>query len=211
MRKRGSWVFAHWQVMTWAGHENWPDLRSRISKIQDILYKLYELLASSCSKSLKTWVQNCGSGRMPNLLNCVLRWRHITWPGGLTWYDLGSKFSHKMRKGWMNSYAKYGGASRRRYYAICEKPMGAHMCPPAVRGLMFDTKLGSRLKSGQVQVTKCHHTQNTSEEWHIFYGLFTRRVLGLLLNQGAERKIQTENQHKEWKIWSIFLYNQVLV
>ena len=30
------------------------------------------------------------------------------------------------------------------------------------------------------------------------------RVLGLLLNQGAEWKIQTENQHEEWKIWSIF-------
>ena len=35
-----------------------------------------------------------------------------------------------MRKGWMNSYAKFGGAARRRFSAICEKPMGAHMCPP---------------------------------------------------------------------------------
>ena len=33
----------------------------------------------------------------------------------------------------MNRYAKFGGASRR-YFSICEKPMGGHICaPPAVR------------------------------------------------------------------------------
>ena len=41
-----------------------------------------------------------------------------------------------MRKGWINSYAKFGGAARHHFPVICEKPMGgAHMCPPAVRGL----------------------------------------------------------------------------
>ena len=30
----------------------------------------------------------------------------------------------------MNSYAKFGVAARRHFSAICEKPMGAHMCPP---------------------------------------------------------------------------------
>ena len=39
----------------------------------------------------------------------------------------------------MNSYAKFGGAARRHFSAICEKPMGGggHICapPPAVRGL----------------------------------------------------------------------------
>ena len=69
---------------------------------------------------------------MSKLLNCVLRWRHLTWPGDLTWYDLGPKFLHKMRKGWMNSYANFRGAARRHFSAICEKPMGgeAHMCAP---------------------------------------------------------------------------------
>ena len=40
----------------------------------------------------------------------------------------------------MNSYAKFGGAARRTFPAICENPMGAHMCPPppAVRGLKID-------------------------------------------------------------------------
>ena len=37
----------------------------------------------------------------------------------------------------MNSYAKFGGAARRRFSrAICEKPMGGtYVPPPAVRGL----------------------------------------------------------------------------
>ena len=39
-----------------------------------------------------------------------------------------------MRKGWMNSYAKFGGAARRHFSAICEKPMGGgHICAPPGR------------------------------------------------------------------------------
>ena len=30
----------------------------------------------------------------------------------------------------MNSYAKFGGAARRHFSAICEKPMGGHICAP---------------------------------------------------------------------------------
>ena len=37
-----------------------------------------------------------------------------------------------MRKKWMNSYAKFGGATRRHVSAICEKPMGGgtYVSPP---------------------------------------------------------------------------------
>ena len=35
-----------------------------------------------------------------------------------------------MRKGCMNSYAKFGGAARRHFSAICEKPMGGTYVPP---------------------------------------------------------------------------------
>ena len=36
-----------------------------------------------------------------------------------------------MRKGWMNGYAKFGGAARRAFSAICEKPMeGGTYVPP---------------------------------------------------------------------------------
>ena len=39
----------------------------------------------------------------------------------------------------MNSYAKFGGAARRHFSAICEKPMGGtYVPPPAVRGLKLD-------------------------------------------------------------------------
>ena len=33
----------------------------------------------------------------------------------------------------MNSYAKFGGAARRHFSAICEKPMGAHVPPGRAR------------------------------------------------------------------------------
>ena len=42
-----------------------------------------------------------------------------------------------MRKGCMNSYAKFGGAARRHFFAICEKPMGGgtHVPPGRARVL----------------------------------------------------------------------------
>ena len=122
--------------LTWAGHE--IDLTSGHEyKIQDIQvgsnYWPHKLL-----KVWKHWVNNCGRGRVSKLLNCVLKLRHLTWPGDLTWYDLGSTFLHKNRNGWMNSYGKVGGSARRHFPAICEKPMGAHMyVPPGVRGLKY--------------------------------------------------------------------------
>ena len=40
---------------------------------------------------------------------------------------------------WLNSYGKFGGATRRRFFAICEKPYGGGVeinpPPPPVRGL----------------------------------------------------------------------------
>ena len=41
----------------------------------------------------------------------------------------------------MNSYAKFGGAARRHFSAICEKPMGGtYVTPPAVRGLKAEQR-----------------------------------------------------------------------
>ena len=37
---------------------------------------------------------------------------------------------------WLNSYGKFGGAARRRFFTICEEPEGADNRPPAVRGLI---------------------------------------------------------------------------
>ena len=114
---------------------NWPGLRSRIYLKNPRYTSCSNYWPHQLIKVWKHWVQNCGCDRVSKLLNCVLRWRHLTWPGNLTIYDLGSKFLHKMRKGRMNRYAKFGGAARRHFSGICETPMGVHMCPPAVCGL----------------------------------------------------------------------------
>ena len=86
------------------------------------------------------WVSNCsihwcGPGALAKLRNHTLRSLHLNCSGDLTLGDLGSKFSNNVRKCWGNSYTKFGAAARRRFSAIAEKPQGAHMCPPAVRGL----------------------------------------------------------------------------
>ena len=45
-----------------------------------------------------------------------------------------------MCKGLMNSYAKFCGAARRHFPAICEKSLGGtYVPPPAVRGLYNET------------------------------------------------------------------------
>ena len=120
--------------LTWAGHE--IDLTSGQEYKKSKIYNLLELLTSSTFKSLKTLVHNCGCGRVSKLLNFVLRWRHLTWPGDLTWYHLVPKFSHKMHKGWMNSYAKCGGAARRHFLLSAKNRWGGQCAPPAVRGLL---------------------------------------------------------------------------
>ena len=46
---------------------------------------------------------------------------------------------------WLNSYGKFGGATRRRFFAICENPEGRITAPSAVRGLRaLHTKAKSR-------------------------------------------------------------------
>ena len=53
---------------------------------------------------------------------------------------------------WLNSYGKFGGATRRRFFAICEKPQGGMKStpPPPVRGLRSiatsRSKVGSKVK-----------------------------------------------------------------
>ena len=49
---------------------------------------------------------------------------NLTWPGDLIFGDLGFKFSHKVSKSIVSRYWKNGGAARRRFPAIREKPEG---------------------------------------------------------------------------------------
>ena len=37
---------------------------------------------------------------------------------------MGSSFFGNVSNCWLNSYGKFGGATRRRFFAICEKPEG---------------------------------------------------------------------------------------
>ena len=56
----------------------------------------------------------------------------LTWPGDLTFGDLGLKFSHKVWNSIVSRYWKNGGAARRRFSAIREKPEGrAFFAPPS--------------------------------------------------------------------------------
>ena len=59
------------------------------------------------------------------------------WPGGVTFGVIGSSFFGNVSNCWLNSYGKFGGATRCRFFVICEKPEGVVDIrpPPAVRGL----------------------------------------------------------------------------
>ena len=55
----------------------------------------------------------------------------LTWPGDLTFGDLGLKFLHKVSNSILSRYWKNGGDARRRFIAISEKPEGrAFFAPP---------------------------------------------------------------------------------
>ena len=58
----------------------------------------------------------------------------VTWPLGSS----GRRFFRNVSNCWLNSYGKFGGATRRRFFAICEKPQGGVEInpPPPVRGIM---------------------------------------------------------------------------
>ena len=64
----------------------------------------------------------------------------LTWPGDLTFSDLGLKFLHKVSNSIVSRYWKNGGAARRRFSAIREKPEGWAFFapPPPVRVLKND-------------------------------------------------------------------------
>ena len=65
----------------------------------------------------------------------------------------------------MNSYAKFGGAARRRFSAICEKPMGTHIYVPPGRARV---KENFRIKDRSYHFStniglKCMHAGNEHE------------------------------------------------
>ena len=79
------------------------------------------------SKSSDHW---CAFGTMSNFEKRNLRSGHLMWPGGVTFGVIGSSFFENVSNCWLNSYGKFGGATRRRFFAICEKPEGGRIIAP---------------------------------------------------------------------------------
>ena len=78
----------------------------------------------------------CAFGTMSNFEKRNLTSGHLMWPGGVTFDVIGSSFLENVSNCWLNSYGKFGGTTRRRFFSICEKLReGADNRPPAVRGL----------------------------------------------------------------------------
>ena len=81
------------------------------------------------SKSSDHW---CALGTMSNFEKRNLRSGHLIRPGHVTFGVSGSSFFGNVPNCWLNSYGKFGGAMRRRFFTICEKPYGeVEINPPA--------------------------------------------------------------------------------
>ena len=125
--------FSHCLIMRRS--QNWPDLRSLRSKIRDIRFvgndgfmiswNLYMDRSRTVSTVASQIFQEIGSL-------------------DLTWDDPGTKFSEKVRNWWLISNAKNGGASRRRFFAILEKPQVGEFkhLPPSRARVNIASKVG---------------------------------------------------------------------
>ena len=93
-------------------------------KIRDIQI-VYRYLCPYCtlrvSKSLVLW---CVFDRLSNFEKCNLRSGHLMWPGGVTFGVIWSSFFGNVPNCRLNSYGKFGSATRRRFFVICEKKTG---------------------------------------------------------------------------------------
>ena len=109
----------------------WP----KVTDIKNPKYTNCRHLCPYCtlrvSKSSDHW---CAFGTMSNFEKRNLRSGHLMWPGGVTFGVIGSSFFRNVSNCWLNSYGKFGGATRRRFFAICEKPeRGGGWYPPPPR------------------------------------------------------------------------------
>ena len=81
--------------------------------------------AMRVSKSSDHW---CAFGKMSNFEKRSLRSGHLMRPGHVTFGVI--VFFGNVSNCWLNSYGKFGGATRRRFFAICEKPYGGLKSTP---------------------------------------------------------------------------------
>ena len=114
---------------TYLRSSDWPDLRSPKSKNRDI-----QLLDTTILMKVRTFkVVQEKTVDLVRLLNFLVRWGHVTWPGDLTFCDLGKKTFTKvvqLLSGQVGEKPR-GGASKR---------------PPPC---------AARVKSGNMRVALC--------------------------------------------------------
>ena len=122
---------------------NWPDLRSQISKIRNIQIVDTYVLTIHCEFQ-RVRITGVRLARCQTLKKRNLRSGHLMWAGGVTFGVIGLPFFGNVSNCWLNSNGKFGGATRRRFFAICEKSKGGlisgrvyciYIFSPAVRGL----------------------------------------------------------------------------
>ena len=112
----------------------WP----QVNDIKNPKYTNRRHLCPYCtmqvSKSSDHW---CAFGTMSNFEKRNMRSGHLIRPGHVTFGVSGSSFFGNVSNCWLNSNGKFGGVTRRRFPAICEKPYGWVEInpPPPVRGL----------------------------------------------------------------------------
>ena len=98
---------------------------TKVTDIKNPKYTTCRHLRPYCtlrvSKSSDHW---CAFGTMSNFEKRSLRSGHLMRPGHVTHGVIGSSFFRNVSNCWLNSYSKFGGATRRRFFAICEKPYG---------------------------------------------------------------------------------------
>ena len=115
---------------------NWHDLRS--PNIKNPKYTNCRHLCPYCTPRVsKSSDHCCAFGTMSNFEKRNLRSGHLMWPGGVTFGVIGSSFFGNVSNCWLNSYAKFGGARRRRFSLSAKNLRGGGGYPPAVRGLRW--------------------------------------------------------------------------
>ena len=108
--------------------QNWPDLRSPISKFFDIHF----IDTVACSNRWGFQGNRSVGVALTNIQTFFMRWGHLTWPGDLTLRDLCLKFSH-VRKIYMIRCAKNGGTARCRFLTIWKNGGGSQHPPSRAR------------------------------------------------------------------------------
>ena len=116
--------------LSWGGHEIDMTSGQRYKKLKYTNCRhLYPYCTMRVSKSSDHW---CALGTMSNFEKRNLRSGHLIRPGHVTFGVSGSSFFGNVSNCLLNSSGKFGGATRRRFLAICEKPYGGlKSTPPA--------------------------------------------------------------------------------